>query len=105
MDGFLTVTGTHKNNPTGATSLTTVATGISISPLWPISIGKTPIQDYPIEKFHLLREFYTKYTAFQTGDFLTVGNITYAIKSVLPWESSGSLDTFYQILAEVQLVS
>jgi len=101
MDQFLTNTGTHKNNPTGAATPTTVASGIAISPLWPLST--MPVQDYPIEKLALLRELFTKYTAFQPGDYLTVGATTYAVKSVLPWESAGSLDTYYQLVVELQL--
>lgn len=99
MDSFLTQTCSHKNNPTGITStLTTVATGIACTPLDPVSA--TPTQAYPIVKLFLMRETFTKYTAFAPGDYLTFGGVDYPVRAVHPWESQGGMDDFYHIIVE-----
>lgn len=104
MDTFLTLTGvTHKNNPTGAATLTTVSSTIVTTPIDPAS--KVPSQNYPIEKMFLLKECFTRYTAFATGDFLVSGGVTYAVRAVWPWTEQGGLDTFYHLILEQQLGS
>ena len=104
MDNFLTLTGvTHKNNPTGAATLTTVSTTVVTTPIDPAT--RTPTQDYPIEKLYLLRECYTKYAAFVTGDFLVSGGVTYAVRAVWPWAAQGGMDSYYHIVLEQQLGS
>ena len=101
MDNFLTATCSHLNNPTGAATTSTVATGIACTPIDPAS--KVPSQDYPIEKLFLLKECFTKYAAFATGDFLVSGGITYAIRAVWPWAAQGGMDAYYHLILEVQL--
>lgn len=104
MDNFLTLTGvTHKNNPTGAATLTTVSTTVVTTPLDPAS--QAPSQSYPTEKFFLLRECFTKYAAFATGDFLVSGGVTYAVLAVHPWAAQGGLDTYYHLILEEKLGS
>lgn len=104
MDCFLTLTGvTHKNNPTGAATPSTVSTTVVTTPIDPAS--KVPSQDYPIEKLFLLKECFTKYTAFATGDFLVSGGVTYAVRAVWPWESQGGVDDFYHLILEQYLGS
>jgi hypothetical protein len=99
MDNVLTQTCTHKNNPTGA-ALETVDTGIAISPL--DAMDKTWGQHYPIEKLFLMRQVYTKYTAFQPGDYLVYDSTNYAVKAVHPYVAQGGLDAFYFLVLEWQ---
>lgn len=102
MNNFLTNTGvTHKNNPGGAASPSTVSTTVITSPIDPAS--KVPSQDYPIEKLFLLKECFTKYADFVTGDFLVSGGVTYAVRAVWPWPALGDLDTFYHLILEQKL--
>jgi hypothetical protein len=98
ITNFLTATCTHKNNPTGAASLSTVQGSIACSPLDPVS--STPGTDYPVEKLFLLREFFTKYTAFANGDYATFGSTDYPVRAVHPWGEQGGLDDFYRIVVE-----
>jgi hypothetical protein len=101
VDNFLTATCDHKNNPTGAATLSTVATGIACTPLDPAS--RTPSQDYPVEKLYLLRECFTKYSAFVTGDFLVSGGVTYAVRAAWPWAAQGAMDAYYHLILEQQV--
>jgi hypothetical protein len=104
MDCFLTLTGvTHKNNPTRAASTTTVSSTITTTPIDPAS--KLPTQDFPVEKLFLLKECFTKYAAFATGDFLVSGGVTYAVRAVWPWTEQGGVDTFYHLILEMKLGS
>lgn len=104
MDTFLTNTGViHRNNPTGAASLATVSSSVVTTPLDPAS--KTPSQDYPLEKLFLLKECFTKYTAFATGDYLVSGGTTYAVRAVWLWAAQGAMDTYYHLILEEQLAS
>lgn len=103
MDRYLTSTFTHLNNPTGAASRSSVATNQTCTPLDPLT--KQAAQAYPIEKLHLLRVFYTKYAALATGDAVTVSGETFTVKAVCPWAALGSLDTFYEVVAEKTLGS
>lgn len=97
----MTATVEHRNNPTGAAATSSVATGIACTPLNPTS--KAPTQDYPIEKFYLLRHTFTAYTAFETGDFLVTGGVTYAVKAALKMDAS--LEVFYELILEEALSS
>lgn len=99
MDAFLTATCTHKNNPTGAASLSTVQAGIACTPLDQAS--KLPSQAYPLEKMFLLREFFTKYTAFANGDYATFDGTDYPVRSVSFWGEQGGLDDYYHIIVEL----
>ena len=99
MDSMLTETCTHKNNPTGAT-LATVATGIACTPIDPVS--QVVWQSYPIEKQFLMRQSFTKYTAFVAGDYLVADSVTYAVKVVDPWDAQNGLDKFYHLTLEKQ---
>ncbi len=99
MDNVLTETCTHKNNPTG-TALATVASDIACSPIDPLS--DIVRQAYPIDKQFLMRQSFTKYTAFVAGDHLVADSITYAVKDVHPWLAQGSLDLYYQLILEQQ---
>lgn len=102
MDVFLTVTtATHKRNTDGSGAPETIASNVTTSPLDPTT--STPTQDYPIEKLFLLREFFTKYAAFQEGDFIVINSTSYTIRAVLPWAAQDGLDTFYRCIAEKQL--
>ncbi|HEX9925309.1 MAG TPA: hypothetical protein VGD99_21815 [Anaerolineae bacterium] len=103
MDSFLTNTCDHLNNPTGAATLSEVATGIACMPIDPAS--KAPTDDYPISKLFLLRETFTKYADFVTGDYLVSGGTTYAVRFVGPWAAQGGLDAFYHLILEEQLGS
>jgi hypothetical protein len=97
---LMTATAEHRNNPTGAASTSSVATGIAITPLVPASAA--PSQDYPIEKLFLLRETYTAYTAFRHGDFLITGGLTYAVQAALKTEAS--LGVFYHLILEERAI-
>ena len=99
MDNVLTETCTHKNNPSGA-SLVTVASDIACSPIDPMD--KAYSQAYPIEKLFLMRQCFTKYTAFVSGDHLVADSTTYAVKAVHPWPAQGSLDAYYHLILEQQ---
>lgn len=102
MDNFLTNTGViHKNNPTGAATLTTVSSSVVTTPLDPAS--KTPDQAYPVEKLFLLKECFTKYADFRTGDFLVSGGVTYAVKAAWPWAAQGAMDAYYHLVLEESL--
>lgn len=98
---FMVDTAEHRNNPTGAASTSSVATGIAIVPI--NSTDRAPSQDYPIEKLFLLRETKTAYTAFQTGDFLVSGGVTYAVKAVV--KGDNALGEFYSLILEETLGS
>lgn len=102
MDNFLTNTGViHKNNPTGAATLTTVSNVVVTTPIDPAS--KAPSQDYPIEKLFLLKECFTKYTAFATGDYLVSAGVTYAVRAAWPWAAQGGMDAYYHLILEQSL--
>lgn len=100
MNSFLTETATHKNNPTGAATLTTVSSSVTCSPAWPTT--RVPTQDYPLEKLFMMYEVYTKYTAFAAGDVLELGSVTYIVRAVQKWEEivAGGLDDFYLLVVE-----
>jgi len=100
MNNFLTETCTHKNNPTGA-SLATVATGIACTPIDPLD--RTAHQDYPQEKLFLMKQVFTKYTAFSNGDYLVVGSTTYAVKAVHKYAAQGGMDAYYYLILEQQI--
>jgi len=99
MENVLTETCTHKNNPTGA-SLATVATDISISPIDPLDKGYS--QQYPTDKLFLMRQCFTKYTAFAAGDYLVSDGTTFAVKAVHDWPAQGSMDAYYFLVLEYQ---
>ena len=99
MDNFLTSTCTHKR-PSGTGTLSTIQTGVVCTPADPM--GATPSQEYPIEKLFLMREFYTKYTAFQAGDYATFAGVDYPVRAAHPWAALGGLDTFYRVIVEVK---
>ena len=99
MDNVLTETCTHKNYPSGA-SLVTVASSIACSPIDPLD--KTYSQAYPNEKLFLMRQTFTKYTAFVSGDHLVADSVTYAVKAVHPYAAQGSLDAYYHLVLEQQ---
>ena len=100
MDNVLTNTCTHKNNPSGA-SLVTVASDIACTPIDKL-LGQEWSQSYPIEKQFLMRQAYTKYTAFQAGDYLVADSTTYAVKAVHPYAGQGSLDAYTFLILELQ---
>lgn len=103
MDNFLTATFEHRNNPTGAASTSSVATGIICTPLDPAS--RTPDQSYPIEKLFLLKECFTKYSAVKTGDFVVSGGKTYAVRAAWLWAAQGQMDAYYHLILEETLGS
>ena len=100
MDNVLTETCTHKNNPSGA-SLVTVASDIACSPIDKL-LGQEWLQSYPIDKLFLMRQSFTKYTAFVAGDYLVADSVTYAVKAVHPYAAQGSLDAFSMLILEEQ---
>lgn len=103
MDNFLTNTGvTHKNNPNGAASPSTVSTTVITTPIDPAS--NATAQAYPTEKLFLLKECFTKYAAFKTGDILVSGGITYAVRFVGPWPAQGPMDTYYHLVLEERAI-
>lgn len=99
MQAMLTETCVHKNNPSG-TSLVTVATGIACTPI--DDMGRDWKQQYPIEKQFLLRQSYTKYTAFVAGDYLVANSLTYAVRAVHPYAAQGGLDAYTFLELEEQ---
>jgi hypothetical protein len=101
MDNMLTETCTHKNNPTG-TALATVATGIACTPIDPLSQSQDWKQSFPIEKQFLLRQSFTKYTAFLSGDYLVADSVTYAVKVAQSYDAQGGMDAYYHLLLEKQ---
>jgi len=103
LDNFLTATCSHLNNPTGAATTSTVATGIACTPIDPASKGTA--QAYPVEKLFLLRESHTKYSGFATGDFLVSGGVTYAVVGVGEWAAQGGMDKYYSLTLEISLGS
>lgn len=105
FDRFLTVTGTHKNNPTGAAAPSVVSSSVLLTPLDPPGFSDIPTQQYPTEKLFLMRETFTNYSAFATGDFLVVGGVTYAVRAVLPFAAQGEMEAFYRLIVEQQLGS
>ena len=98
LTDFMTETCTHKNNPTGAATLSTVASAIACTPLDPASVK--PSEDYPVDKMFLLKETFTKYTAFQKGDFIEIDSVEYPILAAHSWGAQGGLDAYYHIIAE-----
>ena len=96
MDIF-TETCTHKNNPTGA-ELATVASGIACAPIDPLA--QNWVQAYPMDKLYLMRQTFTEYTAFEDGDYLVSGGITYAIKAVHPYEAMRKMPEYYHLTLE-----
>ena len=96
---FQAITVTHKNNPTG-TTLATVQEDIYCTPI--DQLDKTWGQSYPIDKLFLMRQTYTKYTAFQAGDYLVYDSVTYAVKVVHPYDAQGGFDAFYFLVLEWQ---
>jgi len=96
MDIF-TETCTHKNNPTGAV-LATVATGIACAPIDPL--GQDWRQAYPIEKQFLMRQTFMEYTAFEDGDYLVSGGITYAVKAIHPYIEMRKMPAYYHLTLE-----
>lgn len=99
MDNFLTETCQHKNNPSGA-SLVVVASDIACTPI--DALGREYTQDYPIEKLFLMRQTFTKYTAFVAGDLLVADSVTYAVAAVHLWDSQGGIDAFTHLVLEFQ---
>ena len=65
-------------------------------------LGQEWLQSYPIEKQFLIRQTFTKYTAFVAGDYLVADSVTYAVKVVHPWSAQGSLDKYYHLILEEQ---
>lgn len=96
----------HRNNPTGASTTSSVATAIACTPIDPAgqAIG-TARQDFPTEKLFLFKECYTKYAGFATGDFLVSDGVTYAVRSAQKWAAQGGLDVYYALILEEQLGS
>lgn len=99
---FLQETCTHQNNPTGA-ALATVETGIACAPIDPLD--KTQSQLYPNEKLLLMKQTFTKYTAFENGDYLVADSVTYAVRSVHRYDLQGNLDAYYHLVLEQQIGS
>lgn len=96
---FRAILVTHKNNPTG-TSLVTVQENIYCAPI--DQLTREWAQRYPTEKLSLMRQTYTKYTAFAAGDYLVYGGLTYAVRVVHPYDAQGGLDAFYFLVLEEQ---
>lgn len=97
---FMAILVTHKNNPTGA-SLVTVQEDIYCAPIDRLSQDFQ--QSYPIEKMFLMRQTYTKYTAFQPGDYLLDDNsLLYAVKVVHDYDAQGGFDAFSMLILEEQ---
>lgn len=101
LDAFMTIEVEHRNNPSGAASTSSVATGIACTPIDPAS--KDAQQAYPTEKFFLLKECFLKYQGFKTGDFLVWDGVTYAVRMAGPWAAQGGMDAFTHLIVE-QLV-
>jgi hypothetical protein len=98
LTSFMTATCEHRNNPTGASSTSSVATGIPITPIDPA--GESAQQAYPTEKYFLLKECFTKYEDFEPGDFLVSGGVTYAVRAVMPWAEQGGMDAYTHLVLE-----
>lgn len=97
----MTATAEHRNNPNGSSASTSsVASGIAITPLEPVSNALA--QDYPIEKLYMLKQTFTHYTACRNGDFLVTGGVTYAVQASLKF--SGELGTIYQLMLEERAI-
>ena len=73
---------------------------ITCSPIDPMS--DIVRQAYPIEKQFMMRQSFTKYTAFVAGDYLVADSVTYAVKIVNPWPAQGSMDKYYHLILEQQ---
>ena len=99
-DMWKAITVTHKNNPSGA-ELVTVQEDIYCTPIDRL-LGQQWLQDYPTNKQFLMRQTYTKYTAFQAGDYLVYDSVTFAIKAVHAYDAQGSFDAFYFLILEWQ---
>jgi len=99
VDNFLTETCTHKNNPTGA-ELVTVASGIACTPI--DALARDWAQDYPTEKLYLMRQTFTKYTAFAAGEYLVADSVTYAVTAVHGYDAQGGMDAYYHLTLELQ---
>ena len=100
MDSMLTVMASHYQNPTGAV-FALVSAAVTVTPADPL--GTAEAQAYPLEKLHLLRQFYTKYTALAAGDRLVIGSVTYVVKAVHPWAAQGGMDAYVMAVLEKQL--
>ncbi len=96
---FQSITVTHKNNPSGA-ELVTVQEDIYCTPIDKLS--QDWLQEYPTDKQFLMRQVYTKYTAFQAGDCLVYDSVTFAVKVVHPYDAQGGFDAFYFLILEWQ---
>ncbi|KKN57471.1 hypothetical protein LCGC14_0561830 [marine sediment metagenome] len=77
-----------------------MATGIACTPI--DDMDRDWKQSYPIEKQFLLRQSFTKYTAFAAGDYLVAGGITYAVRAIHPYAAQGGLDAFTHLELEEQ---
>lgn len=73
---------------------------IACSPIDPVD--KAYSQAYPIEKLFLMRQTFTKYAAFVSGDHLVADSVTYAVKAVHPYAAQGSMDAYYHLILEQQ---
>ena len=97
---FMAILVVHKNNPTGL-ELVTVQEDIYCAPIDRLSQDWQ--QSYPIEKLFLMRQTFTKYTAFQPGDYLLDNNdLLYAVKVVHDYDAQGGLDAFSMLILEEQ---
>jgi hypothetical protein len=97
---FMSILVVHKNNPTGL-ELVTVQEDIFCAPIDRLSQDWQ--QSYPIEKLFLMRQTFTKYTAFQPGDYLLDNNdLLYAVKVVHDYDAQGGLDAFTFLILEEQ---
>lgn len=99
MDNFLTQTCVHKR-PNGTGSLTTVQSNIACTPADPM--GASPSTEYPLEVLMTMREFFTKYAAFQPGDYATFSSTDYPVRAAQEWGELGGLETFYRVLIEAK---
>lgn len=99
MNEYLTETCTHKRSD--GTTLTTIASGIAISPIDPMVAAEA--QAYPLDKLYMARQCFTEYTAFQAGDQLIADSTTYIVKAVHPWAAQGSLSIYYHLVLEENL--
>jgi hypothetical protein len=100
MDKMLTATCTHQNKPTGAGSFVTVSAGISCTAADPLD--RTWAQAYPTDKMLLMRQLFTKYAAFASGERCVVGSTTYVVSAVHPYAAQGGMDAFYFLILEEQ---
>ena len=81
-------------------ALATVDTGIACTPIDPLD--RTWSQHYPIDKQFLMRQTFTKYTAFTAGDYLVADGVTYAVRAVHPYDEQGGMDAYYHLVLEFQ---